>query len=49
MMPLERAQDIARKYLSPWYGHGDVIEAIRVAQIENANIELEKRGSRVSD
>lgn len=43
MTPQQRAENIARTYLNPLYGHGDAIEAIRVAQIENANVELEKR------
>lgn len=43
MTPQQRAENIARTYLSPYYGHKDAIEAIRVAQIENANVELEKR------
>lgn len=43
MTPQHRAECIARQYLAPWFSHKDVIEAIRVAQIENANVELEKR------
>lgn len=43
LTPQQRAENIARTYLNPIYGHGDAIEAIRVAQIENANVELEKR------
>lgn len=41
MTPQQRAEDIARKMGYP--GDGELIEAIRVAQIENANIEMEKR------
>jgi hypothetical protein len=43
MTPLDRARAIAREFVPEGYDRLHATERIRVAMVENANVELEKR------